>query len=150
MCSECSILCKLYLKIRLNNTCHYFFHFCMWDAWYSWSMQMTRHFRIWNLHLSLHNGLLGCSVRLKSPKLPWDRKALGITHQTGDGLKGCQLIWKVPIFFDRPGINVLDNKYPPAHGQSHSLRALLFAPNFQDSKYLAVCLLFLKQDAYSC
>ena len=119
----------------------------MWDAWCFWSMQMTRHFGA-NLHLSLHNGLLDYSVRLKSPKLPWDRKYSALPTRKGMGSKDAHSSERCQFSLDRPGINALDNNtHLLMTSESPSLRALLFVPNFWDSKYLAVTLLFIISQA---
>lgn len=61
VCSECSILCKLYFKIRCSNTCRswiYFLKFFAYETWFDIDelCKLQRHFGTRKLYLSLQHG----------------------------------------------------------------------------------------------
>lgn len=110
MYSECSILCRLYSKIRPSNTCHYFYFFIfaceMLDIsevckWLGISGQIYLSVCImayWTVQSgSSHQSYLGTE---KYSALP-TRKGMG--SKDAHSSERCQ------FSLDRPGINALDN-----------------------------------------
>lgn len=154
MYSECSILYKLYLKIRPSNIHHYFYFFifacemldisevCEWQGISGHGIYISVCIMAyWTVQSgSSHQSYLGTE---KYSSLP-TRKGMG--SKDANSSERCQ------FSLDRPGINALDNN-------THLLMArvtvweLFYLSQIFDTQNIQLslfCLLFLKQDAYSC